>query len=119
MKHYRTLTLSALVAFSSLSAWAQTNKIASVAIGTASTAGGTANGVASVTELIGTPLNQPGSVGNNLAGLQYVPGQILHTFRRNHSGWRRQSGHRLHQLRHPHFADRGDDLRRRRLQAHA
>jgi hypothetical protein len=76
MKHYRTLTLSALVAFSSLSAWAQTNKIASVAIGTASTAGGTANGVASVTELIGTPLNQPGSVGNNLAGLQYVPGQI-------------------------------------------
>ena len=76
MKHYRTLIVSALVAFSALSTLAQTSKIASVAIGTASTAGGTANGVAVVTERIGTPLNQPGSVGNTLAGLQYVPGQI-------------------------------------------
>ena len=76
MNHYRALTLSALVAFSGLHSWAQTSKIVSVAIGTASTAGGTANGVAVVTERIGTPLNQPGSVGNTLAGLQYVPGQI-------------------------------------------
>ncbi|MDB6170478.1 MAG: Endoglucanase [Verrucomicrobia bacterium] len=75
MKHV-TLILSAVLALGGASVRAQTSQIASVAIGTASTAGGTATGVATVTERIGTAGNQPTSVGNTLAGLQYVPGQI-------------------------------------------
>lgn len=70
------LILPALVSLVSSSAWSQTNTISSLAIGTASTAGGTATGVVVVTPLIGTAGNQPGSVSNTLAGLQYVAGQI-------------------------------------------
>src|SRR5476649_1845440 len=72
----RILTLSAIAVLGVIPAWSQTSTISSVAIGTASTASGTANGVALVTARIGTALNVPGSVGDNLAGLQYVPGQI-------------------------------------------
>src|SRR5208283_3628107 len=50
--------------------------ISSLAIGTAVTAGGTANGVVTVTPLIGTAGNVASSVQNNLAGLQYVAGQV-------------------------------------------
>ncbi len=73
---YATLTISALVALVGSQAFGQTNELSSVAIGSAVTAGGTANGVAVITQRIGTALNQPGSIGNNLAGLQYVAGQI-------------------------------------------
>jgi PKD repeat protein len=72
----KTLVLAALVALGCLPAAAQTSTLSSVAIDTAVTAGGLANGVATVTPRIGTALNQPGSVGDVLAGLQYVPGAI-------------------------------------------
>ena len=75
MNSYRALAFSALVALVGSQASAQTNTISSLAIGTAVTAGGTAQGVAVVTPVIGTAGNQPGSVQNNLAGLQYVAGQ--------------------------------------------
>jgi hypothetical protein len=67
---------TALAAFVGSQAWAQTNTISSIAVGTAVTAGGTANGVVIVTPLIGTAGNVAGSVQNNLAGLQYVAGQV-------------------------------------------
>jgi len=73
---YSILALSALAALCGTRARAQTSTISTVAIGTTTTAGGTATGVATVTPRIGTALNQPGSVGNNLAGLQYVAGQV-------------------------------------------
>jgi len=57
-------------------ALAQSNAISSVSIGTAITAGGTANGVATIAPRIGTALNDPVSVQDNLAGLQYVAGQV-------------------------------------------
>jgi len=73
---FAPIVLPTLLAFSGAYAWAQTNTISSVAIGTQPTAGGTATGVATVTPRIGTALNQPGTVLNNLAGLQYVAGNI-------------------------------------------
>ncbi|HEY5078350.1 MAG TPA: Ig domain-containing protein, partial [Opitutaceae bacterium] len=73
---FSKITVSAVLAFASLQGFAQTNELSSISIGTAVTAGGTANGVAVLTQRIGTALNQPGSIGNNLAGLQYVAGQI-------------------------------------------
>ena len=73
---YAKLAFSVLAAFVGSQAYAQTNTVSSIAIDTAITAGGTANGVAVVTPRIGTALNDPGSVQNNLAGLQYVAGQI-------------------------------------------
>ncbi|MFZ1054218.1 MAG: hypothetical protein WAN79_00975, partial [Opitutaceae bacterium] len=66
----------ALAAFVGSQGLAQTNELSTVSIGTQATAGGTANGVAVITQRIGTALNQPGSIGNNLAGIQYVAGQI-------------------------------------------
>jgi hypothetical protein len=63
---YNTLVLSALVALGGAQAWAQTARISSVAITT---------GVVTVTERIGTPGNI-GFVGDNLAGLTYVAGNI-------------------------------------------
>jgi hypothetical protein len=63
---YNTLVLSALVALGGAQAWAQTARISSVAITT---------GVVTVTERIGTPGNI-GFVGDNLAGLTYVAGDI-------------------------------------------
>jgi hypothetical protein len=76
MNKYRILAFSALLSLLGSQAWAQTNTMSSASIGTAVTGGGTATGVAVVTPLIGTAGNQPGSVQNNLAGLQYVAGQI-------------------------------------------
>lgn len=73
---FSKITYSLILAFASLQGFAQTNELSSLAIGTAVTAGGTANGVAVLTPRIGTALNQAGSIGNNLAGLQYVAGQI-------------------------------------------
>jgi PKD repeat protein len=72
----RTLALTALVALACSQVSAQTNTISTLAVGTASTGGGLANGVVTLTPRIGTAGNQPGSVLNNLAGLQYVAGQI-------------------------------------------
>jgi hypothetical protein len=66
----------ALAAFVGSQGLAQTNELSTVSLGTQVTAGGTANGVAVITQRIGTALNQPGSIGNNLAGIQYVAGQI-------------------------------------------
>jgi len=76
MNKHRTFLFSALVALVASQASAQTNTLSSVAIGTAVTGGGTANGVVTVTPRIGTPGNVAGSVQNNLAGLQYVAGQV-------------------------------------------
>ena len=76
MNKYGALAFSALMALVGSPAWAQTNTISTVAIGTAVTGGGTANGVVTVTPRIGTAGNVAGSVQNNLAGLQYVAGQI-------------------------------------------
>jgi len=76
MNNHRTLIFSALMALAGSQAWAQTNTISSIAIGTEVTGGGTANGVVTVTPRIGTALNVSGSVLNNLAGLQYVAGQV-------------------------------------------
>jgi len=73
---FSLLAWSALAALGGAQALAQTSTLSSVAIGTMVTAGGTANGVATVTPRVGTALNQSGSVGNNLAGLQYVAGQV-------------------------------------------
>jgi len=74
--NYRILTFLALAAITSSQTLAQTNTLSSLAIGTASTGGGLANGVVTLNQRIGTAGNQPGSVQNNLAGLQYVAGQI-------------------------------------------
>jgi len=73
---FSTITLTAIAVFVGSQAIAQTNTISSVSIGTQVTAGGTALGVGTVTPRIGTAGNQAGSVQNNLAGLQYVAGQI-------------------------------------------
>ena len=62
-----TLALSALVAFSGSQTWAQTNKLATVNVVT---------GVVTVTDRVGTLTNRPGTVGNNLAGLAYVAGNV-------------------------------------------
>jgi hypothetical protein len=71
-----TLAALALAVFGSTQLLGQTSTISSLAIGTQATAGGTATGVASVVDRVGTPGNVQGSVGDNLAGLQYVPGQV-------------------------------------------
>ncbi len=76
MNTYRTLLFSAAVALVGSQASAQTNTLSSVAIGTAVTGGGTANGVVTITPRIGTPGNVSGSVPNNLAGIQYVAGAV-------------------------------------------
>ena len=73
---FHTLATIGLVAFVSSQSRAQTNELASVSLGTQVTAGGTANDVAVITPRIGTALNQPGSIGNNLAGIQYVAGNV-------------------------------------------
>ena len=75
MNHSK-LTFSVLAALVGIQSYAQTNTISSLAIDTAVTAGGTANGVAVITPRVGTALNDPTSVQNNLAGLQYVAGQV-------------------------------------------
>lgn len=72
----RTLALTALAALACSQVSAQTNTLSSLAVGTASTGGGLANGVVTITPRIGTAGNQPGSILNNLAGLQYVAGQV-------------------------------------------
>jgi hypothetical protein len=64
---FRTLVLSTLVAFSGAQVWAQTNTLTSVGIVT---------GTVTLTDRVGTPTNQPGTVGNNLAGLAYVAGNV-------------------------------------------
>jgi len=71
-----TLAVLSLAAIGSTQLLGQTSTISTVVIGTASTAGGTANGVATVTQRIGTVGNVQGSVGDNLAGIQYVAGLI-------------------------------------------
>jgi autotransporter-associated beta strand protein len=76
MKKYTSLMLSALVALSGTQVWAQSGRISSIAVGTAVTAGGTANGVITVVERIGTPANSPGSVGDSRSGLAYAAGNI-------------------------------------------
>ena len=76
MNKYRILASAALVSLLGSQAWAQTNTISSISIGTAVTGGGTATGVALVTPLIGTAGNVPGSVQNNLAGMAYVAGAV-------------------------------------------
>jgi PKD repeat protein len=72
----RILTISTLLSLAGTAAIAQTSELSSIDISTAVTAGGTANGVAVITQRIGTALNQPGSIGSNLAGIQYVAGQV-------------------------------------------
>ncbi|HZZ56935.1 MAG TPA: hypothetical protein VFE31_03835, partial [Opitutaceae bacterium] len=67
-------SIFAVLCAASLGARAQT--ISSVAIGTTSTASGVATGVATLTPLIGIPGNDPGMVGTDLAGIQYIAGQI-------------------------------------------
>ncbi len=64
----RILVLSALAAFGFSQAAAQTDKISSVALN--------GLGVATVTERIGVVGNQAGTVGDNLAGLAYVAGDV-------------------------------------------
>jgi hypothetical protein len=61
------LALSALVALGAVHSWAQTSQLSTVAITT---------GVVTITERVGTPTNRPGTVGNNLAGLAYVAGNV-------------------------------------------
>jgi PKD repeat protein len=72
---YATLVFSAIVALTGTQAFAQTNSLSTIAIGTAVTGGGTANGVVTLTPRIGIAGNVAGSVLNNLSGLQYVAGQ--------------------------------------------
>ncbi len=59
--------LAALAAFAVVPASAQTNKLSTVGIVT---------GTVTVTERVGTPGNRPGMVGNNVAGLAYVAGNV-------------------------------------------
>jgi hypothetical protein len=100
---FSTLVLSALVAFGGTLTSAQTNKLATVNVVT---------GVVTVTDRVGTPTNRPGTVGNNLAGLAYVAGNVpgavdtsISFFTLTGATLPPQSGRCLHQLRHADFTD--------------
>jgi hypothetical protein len=75
----RTFILSALALFSAAQSWAQTQTISTVAIGSEVTAGGTAQGVATITPQIGTAGNIPALATLDpapLTGIQYIAGTI-------------------------------------------
>ena len=75
----RTFILSALALFSAAQSWAQTQTISTVAIGSEVTAGGTAQGVATITPQIGTAGNIPALATLDpapLTGIQYIAGNI-------------------------------------------